>query len=438
MHELFAFLKAYIQFRIETEMGAETVTALPIWKLPKKKKGGEHLVNFLIDHPMSEEEMLVLLLGLIPHVHPGFLSKVISDFFPDGGEFPEFGGIKGKNHRGILPTGETALYLLAGNDVEKRMLAKRVFSENSKLHTLNLIDLEPVPTGEPLMSGVISLDVETVELLTTGEKVRPSMNVEFPAERIHTELEWEHLVLNPVTLNEVKEMETWLTHNDTILHQWGMKGIIKPGYRVMLYGPPGTGKTLTAALLGKYTKKDVYRIDLSMVVSKYIGQTEKNLAKLFDKAANKDWILFFDEADAIFGKRTNVKDAHDKYANQEVSYLLQRIEGHSGLVMLASNFKSNIDVAFTRRFHSIIEYKLPNVEERKKLWEANFPKAVERAPDISVDELARRYEITGANIVNVIHYACLQMLKNGDEQLELKNILDGIKREYIKEDKMFA
>ena len=438
MHELFDYLKTFIQFRIETEMGAETVTAQPIWKLPKKKKENQYLVNFLIEHSMSEEEALVLLLGLVPHVQPGFLSTIISDFFPNGGEFSEFGGIKGKNHRGIIPTGETALYLLAGNDSEKRMFAKRVFSEESQLTRLNLIALEPVPTGEPLMSGVLSLDLETVELLTTGEKVRPSMNNEFPAERIETELDWEHLVLNPATLNEVKEMETWLTHNDTILNQWGMKGIIKPGYRVMLYGPPGTGKTLTAALLGKYTKKDVYRIDLSMVVSKYIGQTEKNLAKLFDKAANKDWILFFDEADAIFGKRTSVKDAHDKYANQEVSYLLQRIEGHSGLVMLASNFKSNIDVAFTRRFHSIIEYKLPNFEERKKLWAANFPKDIERGEDVFIDDLARRYEVTGANIVNIIHYACLQMLKNGDRQLELKNILSGIKREYQKEDKMFS
>ncbi len=110
-----------------------------------------------------------------------------------------------------------------------------------------------------------------------------------------------------------------------------------------------------------------------MVVSKYIGETEKNLSKLFDKAANKDWILFFDEADSIFGKRTNVRDAHDKYANQEVSYLLQRIESHEGLVILASNFKGNIDTSFTRRFNSIIEFENPGIEERIKLWENYIP-----------------------------------------------------------------
>ncbi len=424
-------------FRIETEMGAETVTAKPNWDFAIAKKT-DFLLHFIQENKLSESERIVLLLGLIPHVYPGFLSKIISDFFPDGGEFSEFGGVKGKNHRGIIPTGETALYLLAGSDIEARMVAKKVFHEESKLYALKLLELESVPAGEPILSGIISVDFEMVEFLTTGVRVRPSMNPDFPAERIETTLKWEHLVLNPTTLNEVKEMENWLTHNNTILNKWGMKDIIKPGYRVMLYGPPGTGKTLTAALLGKYTKRDVYRIDLSMVVSKYIGQTEKNLAKLFDKAANKDWILFFDEADAIFGKRTSVKDAHDKYANQEVSYLLQRIENHNGLVILASNFKSNIDVAFTRRFHSIIEYKLPNFEERKKLWTENFPKKIKRARDISIEEIALRYEVSGANIVNIIHYACLQMLKNDEDQLELRHLLNGIKREYLKEDKMYS
>src|SRR5690606_11585436 len=129
---------------------------------------------------------------------------------------------------------------------------------------------------------------------------------------------------------------------------WDMRQLIKPGYRTLFYGPPGTGKTLTAMLLGKEFQRNVFRIDLSQVVSKYIGETEKNLEKIFQRAANKEWILFFDEADALFGKRTSVKDAHDRYANQEVSYLLQRVEDFPGLVILASNYKNNIDKAFVR------------------------------------------------------------------------------------------
>jgi len=128
--------------------------------------------------------------------------------------------------------------------------------------------------------------------------------------------------------------------------------------KILFIGEPGTGKKTLASLIGQQSGKEVYRIDLSMIVSKYIGETEKNLELVFAKAENKGWILFFDEADALFGKRTNVKDAHDKYANQEVAYLLQRIEDYNGLVILATNMKHNIDDAFTRRFQTIIRFPL--------------------------------------------------------------------------------
>src|SRR5206468_6990848 len=155
------------------------------------------------------------------------------------------------------------------------------------------------------------------------------------------------------------ELESWLLYNEQLVNEWKMEDRLKKGYRTLFYGPTGTGKTFTAGLLGKQVKKDVYKIDLSMVVSKYIGETEKNLELLFARAEDKGWILFFDEADALFGKRTSVKDAHDKYANQEVSYLLQRIEDYNGLVILATNMKSNIDPAFIRRFNSIIHFSPP-------------------------------------------------------------------------------
>lgn len=204
----------------------------------------------------------------------------------------------------------------------------------------------------------------------------------------------------------------------------------------MFFGPPGTGKTMTASLLGKYTNRDVYRIDLSMVVSKYIGETEKNLSSLFNKARNRDWILFFDEADAIFGKRTNVRDAHDKYANQEVSYLLQRIEAHPGLVILASNFKNNIDDAFTRRFNSIVEFEMPEYDQRLELWQRSLPPNVVLGTDVSLEEFAYQYDISGANIINVIHYACLKQLENASPTLEYQYLLDGVRREYEKEGRL--
>jgi SpoVK/Ycf46/Vps4 family AAA+-type ATPase len=204
----------------------------------------------------------------------------------------------------------------------------------------------------------------------------------------------------------------------------------------LFYGAAGTGKTLTATLLGKQTNKDVFRIDLSRVVSKYIGETEKNLSLLFDKAENKDWILFFDEADALFGKRTDIRDAHDKYANQEVAYLLQRIENYNGLVILATNQRANVDEAFVRRFQSIIHFPISNAEERYQIWCKTFPAQIEIAADIDWQHIAARYELTGANILNIIHFCAIEILAEQSYTLDLRRLEAAILREFIKEGKV--
>jgi len=228
-----------------------------------------------------------------------------------------------------------------------------------------------------------------------------------------------------------------MQHNEIFLNEWQMDKRIKPGYRALFYGPSGTGKTLTATLLGKQFKRDVYRIDLSQIVSKYIGETEKNLEKIFLKAEHKEWILFFDEADALFGKRSNVQSAHDKYANQEVSYLLQRVEDFPGLIILASNFKSNIDQAFIRRFNAIIHFPLPNANERCLLWQSSLPSKAQLDKDVDITAIANKYELSGSSIVNVIHYASLQTIYRSSNTILKKELLEGIKREYEKEERVF-
>jgi SpoVK/Ycf46/Vps4 family AAA+-type ATPase len=213
---------------------------------------------------------------------------------------------------------------------------------------------------------------------------------------------------------------------------------IKPGYRVLFYGPSGTGKTLTTALLGKQFGKDVYRIDLSQIVSKFIGETEKNLESVFRKAETKEWILFFDEADALFGKRTNVSSAHDKYANQEVSYLLQRVEDYPGLLILASNFKSNLDDAFLRRFHSLVHFPMPVAGERLLLWKKSMPDNLASDDSVNLELLARQYEMSGASILNAVHFATLQCYARNEAMIYQSDLLEGIKKEFFKEEKSFA
>ncbi|MCH2217321.1 MAG: ATP-binding protein [Flavobacteriales bacterium] len=428
---IFHYLELIIKSRLSIELTQE-ILIVPELEL---EHNNSHLASFIKEEELSKEDIIFLLLTLIPQLEPSFLNRILSEFLPNGGEFPEFGGIKGKNHRGILPTGETFLYILYGNDIEGRIAGMEFLDKQSKLIKNKDIIIERLLSTEPEMSGRLILDEECYAKVTTGKVIKPQLSQDFPASLITTEMEWDDLILKKNTLSEVKEIETWLDHNETLMNDWNMQGIIKPGYRVMFYGPPGTGKTLTASLLGKYTNKDVFRIDLSMVVSKYIGETEKNLSSLFDKAINKDWILFFDEADSIFGKRTNVRDAHDKYANQEVSYLLQRIEAHPGLVILASNFKNNIDTAFTRRFQSIIEFEVPTSAERFKLWKNNLPKGIKLEESLSLESLAKKYSITGANIVNIIQYACLKTLAAGENIIKEKFLIEGVRREYLKEGK---
>nr|WP_218921466.1 ATP-binding protein [Haliscomenobacter hydrossis] len=344
--------------------------------------------------------------------------------------------MRGQNHRDILPTGETAQFILAGDDLEKRLEVQRMFSTDHWFHQKGILHLEAVPPGEPMMSGRIILDPEVVEMLTLGKVSKPRFSTDFPAEYISTGMDWDDLVLAPGTLKQIREIESWVRHQETFFETWGMGKRVKPGYRVLFHGPPGTGKTLTATLLGKTTGRDVFKIDLSMVVSKYIGETEKNLARLFDKAQNKNWILFFDEADALFGKRTGIRDAHDKYANQEVSYLLQRIEAYPGLTILASNFKSNIDDAFLRRFQALIYFPIPKPEERQVLWQKAFPPAAKIDPAIEWGEISNRYELTGANIMNIVQYCCISALEQQTDVICLENLSIGIKNELIKEGKL--
>lgn len=433
LSKMLDYLQRYIKARIDTSHHITEEIALE----PLELNGAtDKLTQFIQTERPTFHELTTLLIAIAPHLQPDFFTNILREYLPDGGDFPAFGGVKGTNHRGILPTGETVQFVLAGNDLAKRLDVQRLFTAQHWFAQKGILHLEPVREGEPLMSGRLILAPEWLELMTTEQITAPRFGAQFPAEHLQTGLEWSDLILPETTMNQIREIETWIKHHRTLLDDWGMRHRIKPGYRALFHGPPGTGKTLTANLLGKYTGKEVYRVDLSLVVSKFIGETEKNLSALFEKARDKDWILFFDEADALFGKRTDVRDAHDKYANQEVSYLLQKIEDFPGVSILATNFKANIDDAFVRRFQSLVQFTLPKPSERLVIWRRNLPKSVRMDKSIDLNQIAGQYEITGANIVNIIHYCCLQALAAGTNMITLENLITGINRELLKENKI--
>lgn len=394
------------------------------------------LMHHLPVDQIDREEFIVLILALVPHIRPHFIDQIIEEVYPQGGALPHLGGVRGKNHRGFLPTGETALYLLSGEDLKSRFNIQKMFSSDHWFSEKQVLGLAKNGHEEPALSGQLLLNQEYVDKLTLGKVTRPNYSSEFPAVLIKTKMEWDDLVLPAQTEKQIQEIEIWLYYHEALMNDLGMDKKLKPGYRALFHGPPGTGKTLTANLLGKYTSRDVYRVDLSTVVSKYIGETEKNLAKLFDRAENKDWILFFDEADALFGKRTHVQNAHDRYANQEVAYLLLRIEEYRGLVVLASNFKSNIDEAFIRRFQSIIHFPLPKSNERYSLWKKAFPEQIALMKDVNLKQLSQQYELTGADIMNITQYVCLNALSKESLLVSNEDIIKGIQREFIKSGKI--
>lgn len=391
--------------------------------------------DFINYYRLNANERMVLMLALIPHIQPQLLDVFFTVNKKMGRGFTEFGGIKGTRHGGFIPTIETALFLMAGNDLGKRFRLHRMFEPDHIFISHNIIQLDSSGAAEPSFSSTIILTDEYVDFFTTGNYRKPVFSTQFPAKQVTTLMNWDDLVVDEYTAQQLDEIRIWMKHGQRLFTEWNMGNNLKYGYKALFHGPPGTGKTLTAALLGKQFGIDVYRVDLSMVISKYIGETEQNLEKVFKKAENKNWILFFDEADALFGKRTSISDAHDKYANQEIAYLLQRLEEYRGLVILASNMRSNVDEAFTRRLQSIIHFPKPQPKERFRLWSNAFSREC-IAPDAEeIDRIAQQYELSGGSIVNVVQYASLMTLNRNDTEVSVEDLLNGIRKEFNKEGK---
>lgn len=385
------------------------------------------------EYGLSVDERLVLMLALVPHIRP----QVLDTFFLrntsfDRG-FTEIGGWKGKSHGGFLPTCETAAFMVAGRNLQKRFELIRMFEQDHLFAQKGILRVEHQASGEPLFSGALLMSMEYLHRFTSGITQKPDFSATFPAKLITTRLGWDDLILAPDVLDEIDQIRTWLRHSRTILEGWALEKTIKPGYRSLFYGPPGTGKTLTAMLLGASVGADVYRIDLSMVVSKYIGETEKNLATVFDQAQNKKWILFFDEADALFGKRTNTSSSNDRHANQEISYLLQRVEDFPGVVILATNLKANIDEAFARRFQTAVYFPMPDAEQRLRLWKGMLNEQCPVAPDLRLETLAEKYELSGGAITNVVRYGAIRALRQRGGVIAHADLVKGITRELMKE-----
>ncbi len=257
-------------------------------------------------------------------------------------------------------------------------------------------------------------------------------------ERVPCGYSWEDLVLPEQQKRKIIECCDQVSLRHIVLEKWNMaKTHLHSGVTVLFYGPPGTGKTMAAQVIAAELGMELYKAELSAVVSKYIGETEKNLKQIFEDAKKSQGILFFDEADALFGKRTEVKDSHDKYSNMEAAFLLQEMERYNGVVILATNFVDNIDEAFKRRMKFVIEFPFPSAAERKEIWRKSIPEEMPVDHDIDLDFLAEKFELTGSAIKNAVYSAAF-LGASKEKTVGMQELMLAVKREYEKTGKMFS
>ncbi len=274
--------------------------------------------------------------------------------------------------------------------------------------------------------------------LYTACQAQTNRKLGYLAPKIQANYSWDMLVLPPDQMAQMKEICSQVKYRGVVYEKWGFDRRLSlgKGLNVLFSGPPGCGKTMAAEVIANDLNLEIHKIDVSQIISKYIGETEKNLAKIFTAAETSNSILFFDEADALFGKRSEVKDAHDRYANVETSYLLQKMEEYDGIVILATNLNQNIDEAFLRRIHFNIQFPFPEKEQRKEIWKGMFPENAPLDKDIDFDFMAEKFILAGGNIKNIAVNAAFYSARDSCP-IGMKQILMSAKREYKKLGKTF-
>ncbi|RHW23368.1 ATP-binding protein [Nocardioides immobilis] len=363
---------------------------------------------------LTAAEALVLVAALAPEVDERFAARYTA--------LTDRPGVTGL-------TCEVARTLVA-RSLGGRLDANLTLSAHGTLRAAGLLVLDP-PGDDP--TSVLRVEPGLAAWLLGLPPAEPAVSADFPATPLRTVHTLDDVVLPARARARVADLRARIAHRDLVVEEWGFgrHHDNTAGLVALFHGPPGTGKTMTAAVIAAATGRPAYVVDLSALVSKYIGETEKSLARIFDRAARERSILVFDEADAVFGTRTEVSDAHDRYANQEVSYLLSRIEEHPGMVILTTNLLGNIDAAFRRRIHVVVEFPMPGPAERERLWLGALPPELPLAEGVDLVDLAERYSLSGAQIRDAVLEAAY-LAAAGDRVVRAEELVAGVRRQYDK------
>lgn len=380
------------------------------------------LAQVIREYHLDVPEILILLTALAPEVDEKFLV-----YYQHLTDRPEGRGC----------TGEVIRNLIA-RTFFGRLHAAEYLSPDRPLRQLQMLQMEPGLDG--WLTGQVRLHPGLRSWLLGRSPHPPETSLDFPARKLTTLHTRNRLILPETVKWKIGEVIDRIRSQHQILIEWGFDKHHDNagGYSVLMQGPSGTGKTLSSAVIGRETGMTVYRVDLSLLLSRWVGDVEKGLSRLFDAAESQNWLLFFDEADSIFSSRVNIQEGRDVYANQQVSYLLQRLECFRGVTILASNSPDNIDRAFLRRIHTQIHFPEPNQQQREQLWQSVIPPELPLADDVDLSLLASRYPLTGGAIRNVIFHAAYRTAAHREARVSQKRLLEGIQAEYEKTGRSFS
>lgn len=438
-----------------------------LWNLPQKYPGEEgqpsplqapyidsksHYGQLLNQYQLGEEARLLLALGVAIHLNQILLLPLV-ELAQYPGTYPLIGGELTNQKRRFQPSSQTFLFLVAGADVIRQGQVQYHFQVQHPLIRDEVIQLRSFRSthtdnqeayDEWLYKRII-LHKDYYHYFMGGQMPRPEDNKNLPLTKLDTSLTFEDLVLPTQTRHDLKPLLDYAQNGQAIFNDAQLSSGFKKGYIALLYGAPGTGKTLIATTIGKKLGLVTYQLELAQTVSKYIGETSKNINQVFQELERtiehlkgKPSILFIDEADALVGKRSEVKDSKDRYANMDVSNLLQKLEGFPGLVIMASNFQQNFDPAIKRRIDSFVQIPQPEASQRAELWKRYLPAHLQYPTPDFAQQLGEKFRLTGAQINNIMKQVLITTYSQGIDTVDFEHHLEpAIKKEYIKNEEVY-
>lgn len=366
---------------------------------------------------LTWNENIILLLALMPHLNPQALDLFFVRNANLDRPYTEFGGWHGISHNGFLPTGETAAFLLTIGNPDNRLQVMQLFSRAHWFYRLNILRLKGQGKDEPFLSGKLCVSEEFLAKVLENGTSGTDYNADIPCKRITTPSDWEDLVVPDEVLEELKNVSGWLRHDEEIRLCWNLEKYVQPGYRSLFYGLPGTGKTFAAALLGKQSGREVYRINLSVLTSGNTGKTIRNLDEIFELARYKNWILFFDGAERLCCNPENSSSGNRRINEEILTGLLGYIEDFPGLVIMAASLRDDPDQCFLRNFHSVLHFPMPDRNARIKLWRQMIPGEWLQENKEDLLQTAAEAEWSPGSMVNVIRQCAVRLFTSHQNRL---------------------